>query len=940
MRTHPRLAVSSALVLGLLLATPAPAQTSELPVYVSDQFRSVAKNASEQLITAHIVSACPDNKPLCKPIVEQLAAATSAAISKDQPRLERSLNTFFVQSSVAGFVEVVMGDLTDPESGEYPGLAQVLAPVVQCLAASVVAGRQVGETLKECRLTRAQLKALKAEAQRLVCQADPRTCPVVDDIILGLEQRPVQVDRVVYGLAQMIEGAPFHRQKESIYLYSLGQFLADAPEHGLFEATWSFLTSPDRKSWVWERVGVAEKAIASGAFLEYRFLNGTEDAQLLQLLKSCGQPTELYDAWIQARANLPALREALLIGSDIHEEVQPLARLLKYTRCTGTDDQRRQLRAMQTQVQYLLVPLEFRSALKRYGMLGLSAAAILDYVRSSNQQKLDSDLARTLVFGVAQTAATRQTALRLQAERAKTPTADARLSGLTALGPGDMLGTCEFQRISALLGQPYTVTELTTPRCFELSSRKLTPGNTDLVEIAEFEAPSIEVEARAFIQLLKHAYLQRHTPPGGLNPELLAQLVEESELFLGELMASKSPAATQAWQEIREGLNRIHASSGDLEARARLQARAFSLASSVQAPSNGPRLSEESFLELMLDQVSPRTEARLDPFWQQWLARKRQLEALQSPSSAEQTELAAMKVRSQGLAPLRQVRALLELTEAQRAVELFKVLRGVLRTTDPEQLRRWERLEARLATKFPTRELVQAVQDGVEQRSGDTRRRVMRLGADFLVAQVDTLALRVVGSDTAGCQRTDPKWRSALNRLEASCTAHLLIQSAYHPIADYLSAGGSSAPGAARLADTTYRQLLQSPALSSAPVILNVGLGANWVGFNRPESDSLSLTVVDKLGVALLKYNGPSYGFEVGPFVGGFLDALVRTAAGAEEKYWLGGLAVGFPRVAGMDIGVEAHVAGAFPFSFHSDPRLTLGLTVIVPFSTVLGSND
>jgi hypothetical protein len=943
MRSHRWIAMSSALALGLMPSTPALAQTSELPVYVSDQFRSVAKEASEQLITAHIASACPDNKPLCKSIVEQLAAATGAAISKDRAGLERALNTFFILSTVAGFVEVVMGDLTDTEVSQYPALAQALAPVTQCLAASVVAGRQAGQTLKECELEREQLKELKDEAQRLVCEVNPRACPVINDIILGLEQRPVQVGRVVFGLAQMIEGAPFHRQKESIYLYSLGEFLEDAPENGLFEATWSFLTTPDRKPWVWERVGVAEKTIASGAFLEYRFLNGTEDAQILQLLKACGQPTELYEAWIQARANLPALREALLIGSDIQEEIQPLARLLKYTQCNGTEDQRRQLRAIHSQVQYILVPLEFRSALKRYGVIGLSAAAILDYVRSSNSQKLDLDIARTLAFGVAQAAATRQTAQRLLAERTKAPAPDARLTGLTALGPGDLLGTCEFQRVSSLLGQPYTVTDLTAPRCFDLYSRRLVAGNVDLVEIAELDDPRIEVEARAFVQLLKHAYFQQHTPPGGLTPELLAKLVDESELFLGEVMASRSPAVSQAWPDIREALNRIHASSGDLDSRSKLQARAFSLASSVKAPATGPRLSEESFLELMLDQTTTKSEARLEAFWQQWLARKRQLEALEADSAAGQpelAELAALHVRSERLPPLRQVRALLEYTDAQRAVEMFKVLRGVLRATTPEQLRKIEEVEEKLAAKFPIRELSQAIQDGVEQRSPDTRRRVMRIGADFLVVQADMLALRVVGGDVGRCQQQDPKWRSILNRLDSACTAHLLIQGAYHPIADYLSAGGYSAPGTSKLADTTYRQLLQSPVLGSTPLILNVGLGANWVGFNRPESDSLSLTVVDKFGVALLKYNGPSYGFEVGPFVGGFLDALVRTAAGADEKYWLGGLTVGFPRIAGMDIGLEAHAAGAFPFSFHSDPRLTLGLTVVVPFNAVLDSND
>jgi hypothetical protein len=588
---------------------------------------------------------------------------------------------------------------------------------------------------------------------------------------------------------------------------------------------------------------------------------------------------------------------------------------------------------MRNQVQYLLVPLEFRSSVKRYGVVGLSAAGLLDYVRSSNEQELNANLARTTVFAVAQAVAFQQVMQRLQAERGRGPMPESRLSGLTALNPGDLLGTCEFQRVSALLGLPYTVSDLAKPTCFDLNVRKVVPGITDLVDLGEQRETPAEVEARAFAQLLKHAYFQQHAPTGGPNPEQLTELVAESERFLGELMASKSPAVAQAWPEIRDALNRIHASAGDLEARTKLQARAYSLASLVKAPASGPMLHEEAFVQLMLARTTPEEEARLEAFWQQWLARKRQLEAQQSLSAAEQPELIALQARSQPLPELRVVRAYLELPLEQRGLEVLKVLRGLLRTIHPEAL---EQLEQ----SMPINEVTEAVQDSMERRDDASRRRLMRVGADFLVAQVDKVTLRMVGADASQCQEKDPKWRSIVRPLDAACTAHLLIQSAYHPIADYLGAGGFSAPGAARLADTTYRQLLQSPLLGSTPVILNVGLGANWVGFNKSGSDFVSLTVVDKFGLALLKYNGPRYGFEAGPFVGGFLDALVRTASGAEEKYWLAGFTVGFPRMAGVDLGIEAHFAGAIPFTFHSDPRLTLGLTVVVPFSTVLDSGE
>lgn len=58
--------------------------------------------------------------------------------------------------------------------------------------------------------------------------------------------------------------------------------------------------------------------------------------------------------------------------------------------------------------------------------------------------------------------------------------------------------------------------------------------------------------------------------------------------------------------------------------------------------------------------------------------------------------------------------------------------------------------------------------------------------------------------------------------------------------------------------------------------------------------------------------------FELGLFAGGFLVALVRTAAdeGEERRYWLGGANVGWTRINGADIGVEGHIAAAMPFEF------------------------
>jgi len=935
MSVHRWIVTGSALMLVLLGSTPAPAQTAELPVYVSDQFQSVAKKASRQLITAHISSACPSHKPLCRPLVEQLAAATDAALSKDEAGLQRALNTFFVQSSVAGLIEFVLGDLANTRNAEHPELAKALEPIAQCLVASVMAGRQEGHTLEQCKFTSDQLEKLRQEALALVCQATADKCPVVSGLIATLEKRPLRVDEVAFGLAQVLESPPLNRRREGLLMYGLGDFLARAPREGLFEATWSFLTLPERQPQVWERLGLGERIIATGAFAERRFLSGVEDAQIRQVFQECGQSTAPFEAWIKARENLPALRADLLSGKDIQDELRPLRALLDNRDCAGGGaEQREALRKVRNQIQENLVPLEFRSAVRRYGVAALTAAALLDYVRSSNEQDLNSALARTTVFGVAQTIAFQQVLQRLQAERASDVKPDARLTGLTALGPGDMLGTCEFQRISALLGQPYTVADPAKPTCYSLDTGKVAPGLGNFVDLGARADVPAELEVRVFVQLLKHAYFQQHLPPGMPSTAQVAAVRDASELFFGALMTSEDPAVSQAWVELRDALTRIHASAGDLEARAKLQALAYALVKLVPASTSGPKLQEQEFAQMMLASTTPEQEAGFDATLQKRLSRTRQLQAQQTLSPAEKSELGALQARSQSLPQLRIVRAVVDQVPLeQRGPEVFKVLRGLLRAARPELL---DQLEKAL----PLNTVTQTVQDGLEQRETQSRARMMRLGADFLVEQVDKLSLRIVGTDVTQCQQTDPQWRSIFNPLDAACTAHMLIQGAYHPIADYLSAGGFSAPGAARLADTTYRQLLQSPMLGSTPVILNVGLGANWVGFNKSGSDSVSLTVVDKFGLALLKYNGPSNGFEAGPFVGGFLDALVRTASGAEDKYWLAGFTVGMPRIAGVDMGLEAHIAGAIPFTFSSDPRLTLGLTVVVPFSTVFDSDE
>jgi hypothetical protein len=60
--------------------------------------------------------------------------------------------------------------------------------------------------------------------------------------------------------------------------------------------------------------------------------------------------------------------------------------------------------------------------------------------------------------------------------------------------------------------------------------------------------------------------------------------------------------------------------------------------------------------------------------------------------------------------------------------------------------------------------------------------------------------------------------------------AYLLITSAVRPVADYYWQNSLSPDDAPALSKSVYRRLLASPALDYSPLILNVGLGATFVG--------------------------------------------------------------------------------------------------------------
>lgn len=246
---------------------------------------------------------------------------------------------------------------------------------------------------------------------------------------------------------------------------------------------------------------------------------------------------------------------------------------------------------------------------------------------------------------------------------------------------------------------------------------------------------------------------------------------------------------------------------------------------------------------------------------------------------------------------------------------------------------------------IPIEELTKAV---VYLAAGDkhaARKVLLRFGVTLLVDEVDQLSTRMLGKTADDCANA-AKSTSIFRGIDAACAAHVLIQSAYYPIADFLWDAGLSASNISTTARQVYQSLLQNKALDRAPIILNVGLGAHaiWGHDDVWGTDAFTaLTVIDKFGLAFYKHSETRWSFETGPFVGGFLDALVRTATGdgTEHRSWIAGWTIGFPRMAGVDLGLEAHFGAAIPFEFKAhEVGFVTGLSLVVPFSTLFQTGD
>jgi hypothetical protein len=228
--------------------------------------------------------------------------------------------------------------------------------------------------------------------------------------------------------------------------------------------------------------------------------------------------------------------------------------------------------------------------------------------------------------------------------------------------------------------------------------------------------------------------------------------------------------------------------------------------------------------------------------------------------------------------------------------------------------------------------------------SGDPRgaiKVIARLALDAMLDKVKTVAETQLGADRERCTRKLRR-SSILSGGDARCAVLLLVvDGAYEPIIEYLREGGVDGEAAATVANASYRRLLESDLLAGSPIILNVGLGVTAIEGDAWGADRyVALTVVDKFGLALVRQHLAWGTFEVGPFVGGFTDAIVRTIADEDKKYWLAGGALGVTDLGAYGLGLEMHLGWAMPFTLDKgwtdDVGVAVGAALVVPWKDYL----
>jgi hypothetical protein len=898
-----------ALALTILFAGGVSAQSSAaLPFYVSDRFQQVALKIVEQVAVESIKSACPKDQPFCDAMVQNLGDAANAAFAKDQAKTKVALTQFFVSSSTAALMESTIGDLVRTEPIQA-ARTTALQSLVKCLN-TLVNGKQSKDVCEN-------LTAVAAQIEAAICEKP--VCPEGEQVKAAIERH--HLDGGVIARALRIVARNRGRTDLEMYLTNLAAFLDQHPEDGVFEAAYAFLTAT--------RTDFAEASFLDEDYGNYRPFASDANAALVAALQRCKLDAALIDAWRSPAALGASYRGDLILGRA--PDTAPLTGLLDadLKTCAAADIQT--IQTVQPGARTLLGQLRAINALHQFAIAGLLAATAIDFARSGNQPALDEHIRRTVLFALAQLVAHASNMRALAGEAA-----GAKVTGATVLRANDVLRTCEFQRLSILEQLPVIVDSAASPQCTGLNgSTPETLSAGAFTDLGESTRDDVVAALTEFAYGLKAARPEDY-------PQVLSAWITVKLASKGQDGKIKLSSDGQALVRI---LSRIQVSPADAGARANLQklvktvaedpalaADKVKSAHGVNEPDLGPVLAWTP------DQVAA---LKAVPEAQRSKGPARALALFDEPTLKDFLQGSGGLL---GLAIPHKVRAVqATATQGQRALQFYQQAKGIAELVAPD-------LEA-AATKsgIDVDLIMKGIAAGLNEQAPIARKLLLQASTEFLESQVIGYTTRLLGPKAEKCDtKEDGTWRFIWKGFEGVCAVKVLIEGAYMPIAEFVWADDFTftADSAAALSNKSYQSLIASPALGQTLILFNVGLGMNIVvgrsghAFSadpdHPERGGfVALTLLDKLGLNLLKYRSAKYQFEAGAFVGGFLDALVRTAADTPDKYWLAGVTAGWTRMGGLDFGLQVHAAAALPFSFHSDPRPAIGVAMVVPFSYV-----